>query len=118
MLHPIPPEAFLNGDTALGQVYRFLLSAFRYDESAAQAEFRRFVAGELSEPALELARRWVREDQTISVGSTGTNARARAVTVKGKRRHSFGRRAAISRLPPNRARNASATARSAKQYRR
>jgi hypothetical protein len=41
MLHPIPPEAFLNGDTALGQVYRFLLSAFRYDESAAQAEGKR-----------------------------------------------------------------------------
>jgi hypothetical protein len=61
------------GEThSLGQVYRFLLSALDNDEDIAKSEFRKFVAGELSERLLELARQWVSQEQSASHESNET----------------------------------------------
>jgi len=56
-------DRLLHSDMALGDLYRFLLSALHHDEETAQIEFRKFVSGELSELILRLARVWVSQDQ-------------------------------------------------------
>ena len=50
------------GNHGLGDVSRFLLRALRNDESAAKAEFSKFLQGKLSDGLLKLSRRAVGKD--------------------------------------------------------
>ena len=52
-----------SGNHSVAMVYRFLLKAQDHIEETARAEFVRFLRGELSEPLLQDARRWVQEEQ-------------------------------------------------------
>ena len=76
------------GNHGLGDVSRFLLRALRNDESAAKAEFSKFLQGKLSDGLLKLSRRAVGKDGRPHRHGRSLGARGR--TMSGSKQSATG----------------------------
>ena len=76
------------GNHGLGDVSRFLLRALRNDESAAKAEFSKFLQGKLSDGLLKLSRRAVGKDGRPHRHGRSLGARGR--TMNGSKQPGTG----------------------------
>jgi hypothetical protein len=76
------------GNHGLGDVSRFLLRALRNDESAAKAEFSKFLQGKLSDGLLKLSRRAVGKDGRPHRHGRSLGARGR--TMNGSKQSATG----------------------------
>jgi len=77
------------GNHGLGDVSRFLLRALDNDESAARAEFSKFLQGKLSDRLLKLSRRAVGKDGRPHRHGRSLGARGR--TMNGSKQPATGR---------------------------
>jgi hypothetical protein len=76
------------GNHGLGDVSRFLLRTLRNDESAAKAEFSKFLQGKLSDGLLKLSRRAVGKDGRPHRHGRSLGARGR--TMNGSKQSATG----------------------------